>query len=91
VTGDTAWPDERNYIDIKSIVLTKPVSTAESDANYTNSDKRAGEFKCATPARNSLAYLLSQNQKRAAADIRADSKKTGQIGNSLAYLLSHKQ
>jgi len=37
---------------------------------------------------NSLAYLLSQNQKHATADVRMVPKK---IGNSLAYLLSHKQ
>ena len=40
---------------------------------------------------NSLAYLLSQNQKRATAGVSVVSKKTSQIGNSLAYLLSHKQ
>jgi len=40
---------------------------------------------------NSLAYLLSQNQKHATADAHVVSKKAGQIGNSLAYLLSHKQ
>ena len=40
---------------------------------------------------NSPAYFLSQNQKRATADVRVVSKKTSQIGNSLAYLLSHKQ
>ena len=44
-----------------------------------------------TQTGNSLAYLLSQNQKRATADVRVVSKKTTQIGNSLAYLLSHKQ
>ena len=40
---------------------------------------------------NSLAYLLSQNQKRTTADVRVVSKKISSIGNSLAYLLSHKQ
>jgi hypothetical protein len=40
---------------------------------------------------NSLAYLLSQNQKRATGDVVVVSKKTSRIGNSLAYLLSHKQ
>jgi hypothetical protein len=37
---------------------------------------------------NSLAYLLSQEQKWATADVRVVSKKTDVIGNSLAYLLS---
>jgi len=39
---------------------------------------------------NSLAYLLSQKQKRPTADVRVVSKKTSLIGNSLAYLLSQK-
>jgi len=36
---------------------------------------------------NSLAYLLSQHQKRATADVGGVSKKADVIGNSLAYLL----
>ena len=40
---------------------------------------------------NSLAYLLSQKQKRETADVRVASKKVSLIGNSLAYLLSQKQ
>jgi len=93
VTGDTAWRDERKYVRIKRIVLTKPVSTAGSDANDTNSDKRAGEFKCATPARLGIHLPISFPKiKNAQRTTFAWSRtKTSQIGNSLAYLLSHKQ
>jgi len=77
VTGDTAWPDERNYVGINRIALTKPVPT-----------NRRTQMRKTNVTGNSLAYLLSQEQKRATADIRVVSKKTDVIGNSLAYLLS---
>ena len=38
---------------------------------------------------NSLAYLLTQKQKRAPADVHMVAKKISLTGNSLAYLLSH--
>jgi hypothetical protein len=44
-----------------------------------------------TQTGNSLAFLLSQNQKRTTVDVRGAAKRTSPIGNSLAYLLSHKQ
>ena len=40
------------------------------------------------PIGNSLAYLLTQKQERATADVHVVSKKTSVIGNSLAYLLT---
>jgi hypothetical protein len=57
VTGDTAWPDERNYVDIKRIFLTKPVSMAGRDATSdTNEQENSNaqgqsdwEFTCLSP------------------------------------------
>ena len=82
VTGDTAWPDERTYVHIKRIVLTKPVSTADTLNEQENSNAQI------SPIGNSLAYLLTQKQKPVQADVHAVSKKTSVIGNSLAYLLT---